>query len=203
MTHLSREELIDSLEHTLPPAREAHVDTCDACRAERASLLQVLGRVKTVDVPEPSPLFWTHFSERVREDIAREPQPAPAAWPAWPAFSAWSWPKFAVAAATVVVGVTVGWAGWRDYHRGQFADTSAAMHGTTRTRESAVLPETASDEDWNLVVSMAEDVTIDDADDSAMAVRPGAADRVMADLSSEQRSELARLLTAEMARPAS
>jgi hypothetical protein len=30
--HLSREELIDSLEGTLPPTREAHVDGCAACR---------------------------------------------------------------------------------------------------------------------------------------------------------------------------
>jgi hypothetical protein len=59
------------------------------------------------------------------------------------------------------------------------------------------------DEDWNLVVSMAEDVTVEDADDPRLAVKPGATERVLTDLSSEQRSELARILTAELLRPAS
>jgi hypothetical protein len=200
MKHLSREELIDSLEHTLPPVREAHVDTCDACRAERTALQHVLGRVKAVDVPEPSPLFWQHFSARVREQIAQQPQPAPAS--IWTAWSAWSWPRWAVTAATLMVCVTLGWAGLRDYRRAHIVQSPTVARGAAAYAPEASAAE-ASDEDWNLVVSMAEDVSIEDADDTAMAVRPGAADRGMADLSSEQRSELARLLTAEMTRPAS
>jgi hypothetical protein len=199
MKHLSREELIDSLEHTLPPAREAHVDTCHTCRAERTALQHVLGRVKAVDVPEPSPLFWQHFSDRVAAQIAQQPAPdvAGSLW------ARWTWPRWAVAAATMVVCVTLGWAGLRDYRRTHFVDVpSVTRSAMTHASESAAL-DGAAEEDWNLVVSMAEDVSIDDADDAAMAVRPGAADRVMSDLSSEQRSELARLLTAEMARPAS
>jgi hypothetical protein len=210
MKHLSREELIDSLEQTLPLAREAHLDTCVTCRAERGSLQQVLARVASVDVPEPSPLFWEHFSERVREQVARQPQPAASAWPAWATLSesgwtAWTWPRWAVGAATLLVCVTLGWAGWRDYAHGRFAGSTKAEHHTPLSlpRADMTVSDGSPDEDWNLVVSMAEDVTAEDADEPALAVRPGAAERVMADLSPEQRSELARLLTAEMTRPAS
>ena len=37
--------------------------------AQRAALTSLLSRAKTVDVPEPSPLFWDHFSSRVRAAI--------------------------------------------------------------------------------------------------------------------------------------
>jgi len=215
MKHLSREELIDSLEQTLPAAREAHMDSCATCRAERESLRRVLERVVAVDVPEPSPLFWEHFSAHVRDRVAHQPPPRPSAWPAWATLpvSRWSalrWPNWAVASATLMVCATLGWVGWNDYRYGRYAGALApggratADYAYASRPESVLLPSDApSEEDWNLVVSMAEDVTVDETEEAGLAVRPGAAERVMADLSSEQRRELARLLTAEMARPSS
>lgn len=200
MKHLSREELIDSLEGSLPLAREAHLDACPTCRGERTSLEQVLQRVASVEVPEPSPLFWEHFSDRVRDAAARQqPVPAGTSW------DAWAWPRWVVGAATLVLCVTLGWVGWRDYGRAHFIDkgTVRLVHEGVPEGTDPGLALMVSDEDWNLVMSMAEDVTIDDADEPGMAIRPGATDRAFTDLSSEQRSELARLLTAEMTRPAS
>jgi hypothetical protein len=196
MKHLSREELIDSLEGTLSAVREAHVDGCAACRQERASLRHVLHRVASVEIPEPSPLFWEHFGARLREAVERQPQPAVSTL--WERWTAWTWPRWAVGTATLMVCVTLVWAGWRDVHH-------VRVPGSPTVAEVADPPFTPalSDEDWNLVVSMAEDVTVDDADEPGLAVRPGASDRALTDLSSEQRNELARLLTAEMARPAS
>jgi hypothetical protein len=211
MKHLSREELIDSLEHVLPPAREAHAEACATCRAERASLQEVLHRVAEVEVPEPSPLFWEHFSAHVRDQVAQQPQPTLSGWPAWATLSGWStrgWPKWAAGAATLLICVTLGWAGWRDYQRGHHtgAGMSAGAYnppGTPLAPDQGSPLDSSPDEDWNLVVSMAEDVTVEDADDPRLAVKPGSAERALTDLSSEQRSELARLLTAEMLRPAS
>jgi hypothetical protein len=200
MKHLSREELIDSLEHALPPAREAHVDACPSCRAERGSLQQVLARVASVEVPEPSPLFWEHFSARVREQVARQPATAAAGW------HAWSWPRWIVAAATLVVCVTLGVNGLRSSHRARVVETSGNASLTNDAVPIGLEPfvaEAGHDDDWNLVVRMAEDVTLDDADEPGLSVRPAATDGALTDLSSEQRSELARLLTAEMTRPAS
>jgi len=206
MKHLSREELIDSLERTLPATREAHLGDCSTCRDERAALAQVLQRVVDVEVPEPSPLFWEHFSARVREQIVQQPQPVGTGWSG---LSAWSWPRWAVGTAMLLVCVTLGWVGLHDARHGRLGDKSGSvrtLHDGTPEPGDAGYPGVvtiSSDEDWNLVVSMAEDVTVDDADEPGLAIRPGATDRALTDLSSEQRSELARLLTAEMTRPAS
>src|SRR5213594_321234 len=37
----------------------------------------IIAALRQVDVPEPSPLFWDHLSQRVREAVANEPPPAP------------------------------------------------------------------------------------------------------------------------------
>jgi hypothetical protein len=210
MKHLSREELIDSLEGSLALAREAHMDACPSCRAERASLEQVLQRVAAIEVPEPSPLFWEHFSARVRESAAQQAgwtEQADSSWTERAGWHTWVWPRWAVGSATLVVCVTLGWASWHDYGRRHFIEKP----GVVRIHEGAPdsgdpgLALMVSDEDWNLVMSMAEDVTVDDADEPepGLVIRPGATDRAFTDLSSEQRTELARLLTAEMTRPAS
>src|SRR5262245_35327292 len=79
-THLSDIELMEAAEPLdetgsgLPPARRRHLDQCEACRASLAAwrdttMALAAGR----DVPEPSPLFWDHFSDRVRMATASEP----------------------------------------------------------------------------------------------------------------------------------
>jgi hypothetical protein len=201
MKHLSREELIDSLEGSLPLAREAHVDDCATCRAERASLQQVLQRVSAVEVPEPSPLFWEHFGAHVREAVAQQPGPRRESWLS--GWLAWTWPRWTVGTATLVVCVMLGWTGVQSYRHARFVARPGAGVISNPDVSDPSLSAAVSDEDWNLVVSMAEDVTVDDADEPGLVIRPGATDRALTDLSSEQRNELARLLTAEMTRPAS
>src|SRR5689334_13377184 len=38
---------------------------------------EIVGLLREVDVPEPSPLFWDHLSQRVRTAVASEPVPQP------------------------------------------------------------------------------------------------------------------------------
>jgi hypothetical protein len=157
----------------------------------------VLQRVASVEVPEPSPLFWEHFGARLRDAVERQPTPVVrTGWQQWILQGAW--PRWAVGAATLLVCVTLAWVGVRESRHSRLPGPASAVEAT-----DPGFATTLSDEDWNLVVSMAEDVTVDDADEPGLAVRPGASDRALTDLSSEQRNELARLLTAEMARPAS
>ena len=66
----------------LAPERQAHLAACDECQRELAGLSSVLSEAKQVSVPEPSPLFWQHFSERVRTAIDRDADPG-GNWPAW------------------------------------------------------------------------------------------------------------------------
>ena len=95
MSHLSRDERLLALDGALDGTRQAHLAGCPACRTDVETLGRVLARVRAVDVPEPSPLFWDHLAARVGDAIAREPAPVPdRGW--------WS-PRLAWAAAAVVI----------------------------------------------------------------------------------------------------
>ena len=53
MSHLTPEEFVEATDETLPPARRAHLASCDACRRDVAQLAGLLGEVAKVTVPEP------------------------------------------------------------------------------------------------------------------------------------------------------
>lgn len=100
MTHLTSDQFIDAIDAkvALPRAASAHLAGCDACRTEQASLAEALGEARAVPMPEPSPLFWDHFSQRVRAVTSDEQLPVPAL--GWRA-SGWR----AVLAGALVAGV--------------------------------------------------------------------------------------------------
>src|SRR5262245_8728068 len=108
MQHLSGDEFVDLVEGIVSDVDLPHLASCDRCRGQLADLraaLAMAAEKEVVDVPEPSPLFWDHFSARVREAVANEPAP-PDGW--WQRL--WSWPGVlapvsAVAAVVVVLAV--------------------------------------------------------------------------------------------------
>ncbi len=100
--HLTPEELIDLADGARAEAGAPHLQSCEVCRHQVAALRKVLSTVAHapgspggpgVDVPEPSPLFWDHLSQRVRDAVAAEGTPAaqfagrraalPGSWRAW------------------------------------------------------------------------------------------------------------------------
>jgi hypothetical protein len=99
-THLSPEEWVAAADGTLESSREAHASDCAACRLEIARVREMLGRVAEAEVPEPSPLFWDHFSMRVRLATRHEPVRRPGS-------AAAAWTSLAAVAATVVFAVWV------------------------------------------------------------------------------------------------
>ena len=70
MRHLHPDELIDLAEGTRPESSAPHLRSCEACRRQLADARATIAAASDVEVPEPSPLFWDHFSVRVREAIA-------------------------------------------------------------------------------------------------------------------------------------
>src|SRR5262245_65690493 len=70
MTHLTESELVDLVDGLLPAGRATHLTECEACRSEADSMRAVLSRAAASDVPEPSPLFWSHLSDNVRHAVA-------------------------------------------------------------------------------------------------------------------------------------
>jgi hypothetical protein len=191
MSHLSRDERLLALDGGLDAARQAHVADCPACRTDVETLGRVLARVRAVDVPEPSPLFWDHLAARVGDAIAREPAPGPR--------RGWWAPRLAWAAAALAI--TAGGAGYLARSR-PAPTTATAAHGTpagdpARQGRSASLADPASvaaDDGWALIAAVAGQA----ADDDAFAPQVGQAELSISALTADERRALAGELAAEL-----
>jgi hypothetical protein len=196
MKHLEEAELVDLLDGSGSPAAAAHIEACSVCSAgliAMRSTLNALATVNSEDQPQPSPLFWEHFSRRVNERID-SPRSHWSTWIRTPGFAG------ALTAAALVLLVASG------------ARTLYSPHLAPPAR-SIVIPqpppdnsEPADDADadpaWAVVRTAAEDFVYEDAEAAGIAPEAGAAERVVSDMSNEERAELARLLSLELKRGA-
>ncbi len=81
---LRPDEFIDVLEGTADASSAAHVAECTDCQATLAEVRLTLAAAAEVEVPEPSPLFWSQVNARVRgalDDDAR--RNGASDWWAW------------------------------------------------------------------------------------------------------------------------
>jgi hypothetical protein len=203
MSHLSRDERLLVLDDALPPARQAHLASCPSCRAEVEALASVVARVKAVDVPEPSPLFWDHLAARVGDAISREPAPQRPPW--WAPRPLWG-----VAAAALIVAALAGYWSVRtpaptpgtvvrtasDPAHPAAPVTPDSLVADRLAPEGAGDAEVASpdDEGWGLIAAMAED-----ADLETLAPAAGGSELTIAGLSADEREALVRELEAALA----
>lgn len=187
MTHLREEEVVDLIEGQLSAERSRHAEACASCRSQAEMLGAVLRTVRVDDVPEPSPLFWEHLSARVAERIDAGPAPA-RDWTGW--LSAGRM-RVAIAAVALVLiaGIT-----WRTLLPGGPQVTEQTVE------ESAVDTEKIEADAWELVEAAADDLDLDDLHALGINVRPDSADRMVLELTEQERLELARLLEDEMKR---
>jgi hypothetical protein len=185
MSHLSRDERLLALDGALDGTRGAHLASCPACRADVETLGGVLARVRAVDVPEPSPLFWDHLAARVGDAIAREPMPVrERGW--------WS-PRLAWAAAAVVL--TAAGAGYLTRSQPQ-APAAVEAHGTPAAGDPGDAGSTnIGDDGWALIAAVADQVQ----DDDAFAPQVGQAELSISALTADERRALAGELAAELA----
>jgi hypothetical protein len=219
MKHLSEIEIVDALDGVLSAPKRVHLDSCDRCRAEVARIEALAALAQSADVPDPSPLFWDHFSVRVRNGIreAEAADAASAAASARPASaeatarqaSRWRWlggasPRWVGAAAMLTILLVAGL--WFAAVPG----TSRQQHSPTSSGVVAEVPAEQADPDadqaWALVRSVADDLELDDASwdgggATTLSVRPGSVERAMIALSTDERRELVRLLEAETRQP--
>jgi hypothetical protein len=186
-THLSIEEFVDAIDSTLPGDRRAHLQNCEACRREMAELGVLAKDVEaSAVVPEPSPLFWDHFSRRVKEATATTAVPSHGWWPSWR-------PMVAFGAMLVVAITTVVW-------RGSAPDvrtTTPAPSGVLAAAEPMTDDLMAPDESLDFVVNLASNLSFEELQDLAQPTRDVTAAAVD-QLTSDQRARLARLIAAEM-----
>jgi hypothetical protein len=194
--HLRDTEFADLLDGALGADRQAHLKTCQACREKADELTATLAAVEDRVVPEPSPLFWDHFSARVRAAIDVEPAPG-SAWHQLIATRSIRWTAIATA-ATLVIAIAL----WRSGLPSRIppaADAPATASSTVR--EAPVdqpFGEIEADEAWALVRSMADELDADEIDAAGIGARPGLVERVASGLSDVERTELAELIQSEI-----
>jgi hypothetical protein len=182
MTHLTPDELIDAMEGVLASDRQSHLASCDVCQRELAGLSSVLSDAKQSTVPEPSPLFWTHFSARVSDAIDRT-ETTDSNWPAW-----LRWQVLAPlgVAAMIILGLMIA-------APRQEAVDSAALQAP-EAPEALQAPE-----NWVMVTELVGNIDLDTAS-AAGVIEPGVAERAVMHLTAEEQQELTRLLKAELQR---
>ena len=179
--HLRQDELLDLAEGVRAESSAPHLAGCDACRRQLADLRGTMAAVRGGDVPEPSPLFWDHFSARVREAVSVERAPAASGF--------WSWPRvlmpIAAVAAVVVVAIALGRSGQRP-----------ATIVVSDANVPAIVSEPLADVDepsLRLVADLSKDLDWDGARDAGLAAS-GSADHAVTHLTEGELRELRRLL---------
>jgi hypothetical protein len=155
---------------------------------EVAQLSAILRESRAVDdVPDPSPLFWDHFSHRVRTAIAAQPvAPRFAHWFQWPVLVPIGGLALLVFALTSALPRAL-----------TAPPAPVADSRTTAVDEVAV---TGMDDSWAVVSQLIGRLDIDTAQQAGIAVEPGSAEEIVAQLSSAEQQELVRLLQAELQR---
>jgi hypothetical protein len=181
MTHLTPDELIDAMEEMLAPGRQAHLATCETCQRELAGLSTALRDAKQVSVPEPSPLFWQHFSARVRVAIDQDTAPG-SHWPGW-----LRWQVLAPVGALALLVLTL------------LITVPTPQDDTAIRNEAASLEPATADDNWVMLANLVGDIDLDTAS-AAGVIEPGVAERAVLALTAEEQRELTRLLKAELTR---
>ena len=185
MTHLSPDELIDAMEDgsnkatILSPDRQAHLAACEVCRGELAGLSNVLGEAMQTSVPEPSPLYWQHFSSRVRDAVARDAAPG-GSWPVWLRLQV-------LVPLGAVAGIILGL---------MFA---LPKQNAVPIEALGVPAAVDSPEALDALAAVVGDFDLDTAS-AAGVIEPGVAEEAMLHLTAEEQQELTRLLRAELQR---
>lgn len=190
--HLSSDEIIDVVEGTSSDARAAHVEACAACRQQVDELRRVMAMASEDRVPEPSPLFWDHFSARVRRAVAEQPTPASR----WRDLFSW---RVLVPAASLFMIVAMAVGSYVTY-RTQPNRLDLFVRDEATTDVAVAAQEEAP---WDLLADLTSTLDVELIVDEGIGVGPGAAERAVAQLSSEEAVELRRLLRAELGRPES
>lgn len=184
--HLTPDELVDALDESLAAARRAHLASCAACQAQVDELTATLGAARAAEVPEPSPLFFERFTERVQALIASDPPPLRVRRLRW-----FQWPVLVpMGSLALLVLALIG---------SLPADTKSGASSTASAIDiTTVDPATAADDGWMVLSELLADVDLETVRAAGVAAAPGSAERAAASLSDEEREELVRLLEEEL-----
>ena len=139
-SHVSPEAMIDLAEGRGGAEERGHLEACGPCRAQVEELREGLAGLASVEVPEPSPLYWQSFRRQVGGRLEGEARPTGWGF-GW-------WTGLAAAAAAAALAVVLLPPPGRD-----LAGTpgSAALLPAWRP-----LPDSAQDEGLSVLAGLAE-----------------------------------------------
>jgi hypothetical protein len=150
-------------------------------------------------MPEPSPLFWEHFSARVRDQVAHE-TPDRAGW--WTSMGVRALVPLVAALVMLVAVFSVTLLpriGRSPAVRPELASTYAAVDSNLSADADAAAPVDAKNaEVWDVLTAAASDMGVEDAHAAGMATHPGAVDHEVTHLSQAELTELGRLLQTQL-----
>ena len=200
MRHLTAEELVDLAESApadrsmQPEPSTPHLRSCEVCRAKLAELRSTLSAAGAVDVPEPSPLFWDHFSARVHDAVEAERANGTLTsgrWPSWRAVLRVG-PLWVGSVAVVVLAVAI-------MTRGPVSDAPTPAGSVAVIAEpQAGVTTVADDASLTLVADLVTDLDWDAAVEAGLTTHIGVDDDVVTQLNDGERRELHQLLRSEL-----
>jgi hypothetical protein len=201
MRHLRPDDFVDVLDGELASAARRHIESCEGCRHRFEALLETMAQASQAGVPEPSPLFWQHFSKNVSDAIAQD-TPAHSAWIEWLRH-----PATGLATLAIFVTIVVSASVWRstprlprDVRESAPTTTSRQLAEVAMESDGAGQQDLEEDEAWGLVRTVADDAGWDATRAAGLSPRPGSVDRMALEMTAEERRELARLLEDELKR---
>jgi hypothetical protein len=195
--HLAPEELIDLAEGARAEAAAPHLQSCEACRQQIAALRGSMATVvDAASIPEPSPLFWDHLSQRVREAVAAEETRGSrfAGWREGIALPA-SWRGWSMAGVAAAVAISIYVTAPRTLRL-----PSGARDGGTAASAPLQPFGAVDDPSLALFADLTEQMDSRAITEIGWSSHVGAVDEVVASLTDDERLELQRLLKEELAK---
>jgi hypothetical protein len=200
MRHLTPQEALDLAEGVGDGEPLGHAAACEGCRRQVAELKATIAAARNSEVPEPSPLFWTHLSARVRDRVGAEPLPERS----WAArlvprsslgmLGGWR-VATAVGACLVILAAVLSW-------RAHTARPPATADGGASALEASASPPASADEASLILLSdLASDLDWDGEAEAGLVSPTEVVDRAITELNAGERVELKRLLNEELSRP--
>jgi hypothetical protein len=189
MKHLSNHQILAAIEHDAgDAASNDHLSSCDACQARVDELRQIVRLMNEVEVPEPSPLFWNHLSQRVREAVAVGPEPR-RSWVS----GVFGWQAALVAALVVVV---IGLVMTRSERPIPTVSTQTEERPVEIALDALSTPN--GDATWTFMGELASQMDLEAAGQAGLVASPDSVERALGDLTREEQQLVVELLEQEI-----
>ena len=191
MKHLTPDQIVDLTDGVETESARSHWRSCGTCQEAVADFRAAIEAVQDISVPEPSPLFWDHFSARVREKIEADSEP----WTVMAWLRLHGGIMWASSAALVLLAFIVTSRLDRPFASPSLP--SAASGGGF----SADSPAGSDDDALSFVADLITDFDWDAASEAGLTTHVGVDDDAVSQLSESERRALNELLKGALARP--